>query len=220
MTVARGFPPISRENTALTIVDMQKDFLDDGAPCFIPGGRRVVPAVSELLEAFRREGLPVIHVITVWQKDGVDISPFTTSEELIERGLRKGEPGTEPVVELTPLPGEYVLHKTRYSGFYGTELEMLLRSLGVVYIVVVGVATNYCVRSTVHDASFRDFLAIVPRDCTTSYTEEEHLQTLKDIETGFGWVKGSDEILSLLGIQVSDWADVRRETTAASTSTK
>jgi nicotinamidase-related amidase len=202
MTVVRGFPPISRENTALTIVDMQKDFLDDGAACFIPGGRRVVPAVSRLLEAFRHEELPVIHVITVWQEDGVDISPFTTSEELIKRGLRKGEPGTDPVEELTPIPGEYVLQKTRYSGFYGTELEMLLRSLGVVYLVVVGVCTNYCVRSTVHDASFRDFLAIVPRDCATSYTEEEHLQTLKDIETGFGWVKSSDEILSLLGIEV------------------
>jgi biuret amidohydrolase len=199
MTIARGFPPISRENTALVIIDMQKDFLDDGGPCLIPGGRSVVPAVASLLEAFRAADLPVIHVITVWQRDGVNMSHFTTSDVLMDRGLRVGEPGVDPVDELTPLRDEYVVRKIRYSGFYGTELETLLRALGVVYVVTVGVATNYCVRSTVHDAAFRDFLPVVPPDCTTSYTEEEHLQTLKDIETGFGWVKDSGEILRLLG---------------------
>jgi nicotinamidase-related amidase len=199
MTIKAGFPPISKDNTVLMIVDMQKDFLDDGAPCFIPGGRSVVPANARLLERFRAAGLPVIHVITVWQKDGVDMSRFTTSEELMERGLREGEPGIQPVDELTPRDGEYVVHKKRYSAFYGTELEMLLRSLGAVHVVVTGVATNYCVRSTVHDAAFRDFLPIVPRDCATSYTPEEHEQTLRDIENGFGWVKTSDEVLSLLG---------------------
>ena len=200
MTIKAGFPPISQENTALTIIDMQKDFLDDGAACFIPGGRSVVPAVSHLLEQFRAHGIPVIHVITVWQPDGANMSRFTTSEELMKRGLRRGEPGIDPVDELTPLEAEYIVHKTRYSGFYGTELEMLLRALGIVYVVTVGVATNFCVRSTVHDAAYRDFLPVVPSDCTTSYTEAEHLQTLKDIEAGFGWVKTSGEILALLGI--------------------
>jgi ureidoacrylate peracid hydrolase len=156
--------------------------------------------MSALLAAFRAEKLPVIHVITVWQPDGADMSRFTTSEILRPRGLREGEPGIEPVDELKPLPGEYVVRKIRYSGFYGTELEMLLRSLGIVHVVTVGVATNYCVRSTVHDAAFRDFLPIVVSDCTKSYTDEEHLQSLKDIEAGFGWVKTSAELLELLGI--------------------
>ena len=142
MTIKRGFPPISKDNTVLTIVDMQKDFLDDGAPCFIPGGRSVVPATARLLGAFRDAGLSVVHITTVWQKDGVNMSRFTTSEELMERGLRQGEPGIEPVDELRPLAGEYSVHKTRYSGFYGTELEALLRALGAVHVVVVGVATN------------------------------------------------------------------------------
>jgi ureidoacrylate peracid hydrolase len=208
MTTIRGFPPITRDNTVLVIVDMQKDFLDDGAACFIPGGRSVVPATEKLLSAFRAANLPVIHVITVWKADGVNMSPFTTSEELMKRGLREGEPGTDPVDELTPRPNEYVVRKTRYSGFFQTELESLLRSLGVVYVVTVGVATNYCVRSTVHDAAFRDFHPIVVSDCTTSYTQEEHLQTLKDLATGFGWVKPTDELLSLLGIPVAEAAEL------------
>jgi nicotinamidase-related amidase len=200
MTIAKTFPPISQENSALVIVDMQKDFLDDWGACFVPGSRSVVPAIASVLDAFRAAHLPVIHVITVWQKDGADMSRFTTSEILMERGLRVGEAGTDPIDELTPLPNEYVVRKIRYSAFYGTELETLLRALGTVHVVTVGVATNYCVRSTVHDAAFRDFLPVVLRDCTTSYTEEEHAQTLRDIESGFGWVRDSDELMGVLGI--------------------
>ena len=198
MTIAPRFPEISRENTALAIIDMQKDFLDDGAACFIPGGRSVVPATTELLEAFRAAELPIIHVITVWQRDGADMSRFTTSEILMERGLREGEPGIAPVDELTPRDSEYIVRKKRYSAFYGTSLELLLRSLGTVHLVTAGVATNFCVRSTVHDAAFRDFLPVVARDCATSYTQEEHEASLKDIEAGFGWVKTNEEILELL----------------------
>jgi nicotinamidase-related amidase len=200
MTIPKTFPPVSHDNTALVIVDMQKDFLEDWGACFVPGARSVVRAIASLLESFRAAGLPVIHVHTVWQKDGADMSRFTTSEILMERGLRVGDSGTDPVDELTPRPTEYVVHKIRYSAFYGTELESLLRSLGVVYVVTVGVATNYCVRSTVHDAAFRDFLPVVLRDCTTSYTEEEHSQTLKDIASGFGWVRDSGELLTELRI--------------------
>jgi ureidoacrylate peracid hydrolase len=200
MTITRSFPEMSRNNTALVIVDMQKDFLDESGACFVPGGRSVVPTLSNTLEAFRVAGLPVIHVITEWQKDGADMSRFTTSEILMERGLRVGEAGTDPIDELTPRPDEYVVRKIRYSAFYGTELETLLRSLGIVYVVTTGVATNYCVRSTVHDAAFRDFLPVVLRDCVTSYTEAEHSQTLSDIETGFGWVRDSSELFRELGI--------------------
>jgi nicotinamidase-related amidase len=89
MTIASRFPPIAQENTALVIIDMQKDFLDEGGACFVPGARSVVPAISSLLERFRVAELPVIHVGTVWQKDGADMSRFTTSDVLMVRGLRR-----------------------------------------------------------------------------------------------------------------------------------
>jgi nicotinamidase-related amidase len=201
MPIKAGFPPISRDNTALAIIDMQKDFLDEGGACFVPGGRSVVPATRQLLDAFRAADLPVIHVMVRWQKDGTDMSRFTTNPMLMERGLREGDPGAEPVDDLTPLDNEYVIHKKRYSAFFGTSLETLLRSLGTVHLVVAGVCTNFCVRSTVHDAAFRDFLPVVARDCATSYTPEEHEQTLKDIAKGYGWVKTNSEIVQLLGIK-------------------
>jgi biuret amidohydrolase len=198
MTIMRALPPMTTENTALVIVDMQHDFLDDGAPCQIRQGRQILPALASLLQECRALKLRIIHVHTVWRKDGADIPPFTTSEEFKVRGLREGEPGTSIIPELSPKGNEYVVVKKRYSGFYQTDLELLLRNLGVTFVIVSGVATAFCVRATVQDACYRDFVAVVPRDCTISDTEQEHEQSLKDIQKGFGQVKSASEIVAEL----------------------
>jgi biuret amidohydrolase len=202
MTIMRSLPAMTPENTALVIVDMQHDFLDDGAPCTVKDGRRIIPAIQRLLNECRSLHVPVIHVHTVWQKDGADIPPFTTSEEFKTRGLRLGEPGTAIIPELSPLDNEVNVLKKRYSGFYLTDLELQLRSLGVTYVIVTGVATAFCVRATVQDACYRDFVAVVPRECVTSDTPEEHEQSLKDIQKGFGQVKGIDEVIRLLRVRL------------------
>ena len=124
--------------------------------------------------------------------------PFTTSEEFKKRGLRQGDPGTAIIPDLAPLPTECVVIKKRYSGFYLTDLELQLRTLGVTYVIVAGVATAFCVRATVQDACYRDFVAVVPRDCVTSDTDEEHEQSLKDIQKGFGQVKSLEEVVRTL----------------------
>jgi nicotinamidase-related amidase len=129
----------------------------------------------------------------------LDIPPFTTSEEFKTRGLREGDPGTEIISELKPLPSEYVVIKKRYSGFYLTDLELQLRNLAATFVIVCGVATNFCVRATVQDACYRDFVPVVPRECVTSYTPQEHEQSLQDIEKGFGQVKSLEEIIAALG---------------------
>jgi len=198
MTIMRTLPTMTVENTALIVVDMQHDFLDDGAPCKVQQGRTIVPALAGLLKDCRALKLRIIHVHTVWRKDGADIPPFTTSEEFKVRGLRENEPGTSIIPELKPQANEYVVVKKRYSGFYQTDLELLLRNLGVTFVIVAGVATAFCVRATVQDACYRDFVAVVPRDCTISDTEQEHEQSLKDIEKGFGKVKNASEIIAEL----------------------
>ena len=198
MTIMRTLPAMTPDNTALVIVDMQHDFLDDGAPCTVKDGRRIIPALQQLLRECRSLKVPVIHVHTVWQKDGADMPPFTTSEEFKVRGLRLGAPGTAIIPELAPVQNEPVVIKKRYSGFYLTDLEMQLRCLGVTYVIVGGVATAFCVRATVQDACYRDFVAVVARECVTSDTPEEHEQSLKDIQKGFGQVKSLDEVIRAL----------------------
>jgi len=189
---------MTTENAALIIVDMQHDFLDDGAPCLVQGGRTIVAAVRSLLNECRALHVPIIHVHTVWRKDGSDMPPFTTSEEFKKRGLRQGDAGTAIIPDLAPLPTECVVIKKRYSGFYLTDLELQLRTLGITYVIVAGVATAFCVRATVQDACYRDFVAVVPRDCVISDTDEEHEQSLKDIQKGFGQVKSLEEVVRTL----------------------
>jgi biuret amidohydrolase len=198
MVAPNGFPPITAGNVALVIIDMQGDFLDDGAPCFLPGGRSVLPKLLPLLAECRTAGMPIVHVRTVWQADGVDRSLFTTSDVLQQRGLRIGETGTEIIAELRPLPGEYVIDKTRYSGFFQTNLESLLRALKITYLIFTGVATNFCVRSTVQDACYRDFFSIVMTDCTTTFTTAAHLQSLNDIDLGFGMTASSEQMINVI----------------------
>lgn len=198
MAVILSFPEMNRNNTALIIIDMQHDFLDDDGPVPLPRGRMVIPAIQRVLSECRELKIPVIHVNTVWRKDGADISPLTTSDELRVRGLREGEPGTRQVTELSILENEYVVIKKRYSAFYQTDLELLLRRLGIIYLLMTGIATNYCVRATVHDATYRDFMPVVLSDCVTSYTDEEHAQSLSDIKTGFGQVRTTNEVLLAL----------------------
>ncbi|MCH7885673.1 MAG: cysteine hydrolase, partial [Planctomycetes bacterium] len=76
-----------------------------------------------------------------------------------------GSWGSQIVPALEPHPDEYRVAKRRYSGFFETDLDLRLRELGIRHVVVVGVVTNICVRSTVHDAFYRGYDAIVPREC-------------------------------------------------------
>lgn len=198
MTIIRSYPDIEHDNLALLIIDMQGDFLDEGAPVLIPEGRKIVSTLQHLLKEARVAGIPIIHAMVIWQKDGADAGLFSTSPELQTHGLREGEPGVAIIPELAPIDGEYIVVKKRYSAFFQTNLELLLRSLRIQYLIVTGVATNYCVRSTVHDACFRDMMSIVPRECVASYTDEEHEQSLQDIANGFGQVKSTDEVVQLL----------------------
>jgi nicotinamidase-related amidase len=198
MVLPTAFPPMTPKNSALLIIDMQHDFLDEGAPCYLPGGDSVIPTLQRVLTHFRESGSPVVHIRTLWQPDGVDRSPFTTSAELQVRGLRLGEPGADIVPDLAPIEDEYVVNKTRYSGFFQTSLESLLRSLHSTYLVFGGVATNFCVRATLQDASYRDFFPVLLSDGSTTFSEESHRNTMNEIDMGLGLCVSSDSVLSVL----------------------
>ena len=182
-------------NTCLLIIDMQKDFLDEGAPVEIGPGRDIIPSLARLLAEARKRRTPVIHLITEFRADGIDVPPFNTGTCLNERGLREGTEGVKESEGLRPVPGEYTVIKKRYSGFLYTDLELLLSLLRMKNLIMTGVATNYCVRSTVHDACFRGYRSVVTPECTASYTLAEHEASLKDIDTGFGYVVGMEELI-------------------------
>lgn len=184
---------------ALVIVDMQREFADEKGLSFFPSFRTVLKPIETVLNKIRENGkMPIIHVRTVWRKDGSDIAPHTTSVELRERGAREGSWGVEFMPELAPRSGEHIVEKKRYSSFYMTDLELLLRSNNCKEVVFVGCATNFCVRCSVEDAANRDFEPIVISDCVAGSSEEGHRETLNDIQLGFGRVMTTREFLQTL----------------------
>src|SRR4029077_14441764 len=102
------------------------------------------------------------------------------------------------VPELKPQPNDTVIYKTRFSGFYQTDLDATLKKFGTKYLIVTGVTTSICVESTVRDAMFRDYLCVMLSDCMNEPIGHElartnHEASLLNAETLFGWVSDSDQ---------------------------
>lgn len=181
--------------SALLVVDMQEFFLDPGSPTFACGGPAILPTVKELIDAFRACRRPVIFTKHVHHPGNLDsgIMGWWWKGMCVE-----GSPESEIHRDIAPLAGEKVVSKHRYSAFYGTDLEIVLRCLGIEDLVVSGLMTNLCCESTARDAYFRDFRVFIPADGTASVNEEMHLASLLNLAFGFAYVAGARSIISNL----------------------
>jgi ureidoacrylate peracid hydrolase len=108
----------------------------------------------------------------------------------------EGTPGAEIYEPLKPTQEDIVVKKFRYSGFYGTQLENLLRALGRDTIAITGVATNVCCDSTARDGAMRDFRVIFLSDCNAAFSQEEQDAALKNFEKHFGLVMDSRDFVA------------------------
>ena len=111
----------------------------------------------------------------------------------------EGSWNTEILPELAPEDGDIIVTKRRYSAFYDTDLEARLRALGIRTLVVTGCTTSICIESTIRDAAFRDFICVLPVDCTgqparSGSTYSGHEESLRIIERTFGWLSSSDRV--------------------------
>lgn len=193
---------IRPDDTALLVVDVQKDFCDaDGAM-----GRRgeglqhiqgALPAMRRLVGAARSAGVRVIHVRAAY---GIaDASPVSISCGAHVGATECCVPGTagaEFVAGMEPAPDEAVIVKHRFSAFVGTGLPWLLRASGIRSLVVIGVATQCCVESTVRDACLQDFFVTVASDGVAARDRMRHLHdaSLETMGLYFATVAGSEEI--------------------------
>jgi nicotinamidase-related amidase len=178
---------------ALLIVDMQRYFLDPGRRGFTPGGPPILPNVRRLLDSFRTHGLPVLysrHVHRDLESDGGMMAAWWRDH------IMEGTPDAEIHPDVAPLPGETVLSKCRYSAFHGTDLDGILRDIGVRDLVIAGVMTNLCCESTARDAFMHDYRVIFPLDATGAVNEEFHISTLRNLAYGFAHVVETREILA------------------------
>lgn len=172
---------VDPERAALLIVDMQNDFCDPAGTMGSKGEglgdiRAVIPNIAGLLKAARDAGMLVIHLKAEYGGANMsDVSLFAGAGVNATACCVPGSWGAEIVPELAPRDGEPIIVKHRFSGFIDTGLEKLLRTNGVRGLVVVGVATQCCVESTVRDAAMHDYYVVVPRDCVAARARMRHL---------------------------------------------
>jgi ureidoacrylate peracid hydrolase len=184
---------LQRETTAVLVVDMLNDFLEDGGAMVLESGRALYEPINRLTAAARRHDLPVIWLCDEHPHPEVDAEFRKRVPHCIS-----GTWGAEIVEPLDVDEGDYRVPKRRYSGFFETDLDLRLRELGIDTVIVTGVVTNICVRSTVHDAFFRGYSVLVPRECVAATGPREQESTLYDIETHFGEVRAIDEVIAML----------------------
>src|SRR5437016_9244712 len=162
---------IDPKKTAMIVVDMQNDFVASGAAMETPAARAVVPKLADALKICRAAGIKIIYTAHVHRRDGSDMGLFDDMHPPIANraALVDGTPGVDIYPELAPAPDEHVIKKHRYSGFFGTDLDMILREWGVDTVIISGTTTENCCHATARDAMFRNYQVVFLSDATATY---------------------------------------------------
>ena len=167
---------IDARRSALIVVDMQVDFLAEGAPLEVTAGRAIIPQLVRTIDFCRMRGIAVIYTAHVHRRDGSDMGLFRHTAPIADGALREGEPGAEIHPDIAPRPDELVIKKHRFSAFYATDLELVLRGRGVDTVIIAGVTTENCCHATARDAMFRDFKVAFLSDVTGTFDYDDDRQ--------------------------------------------
>ncbi len=206
------------QNSALITIDVQRDFSLDGAIAEIPGTKEAVSHILRLLKAFRKTGLPIFHIVRLYLTDGSNVDVCRRS--IIERGTRivtPGSDGSQLVQELLPhaqitldhellLSGrvqeiasnEWILYKPRFGAFYNTGLHQYLEQLDVNTLVFSGCNFPNCPRTSIYQATERDYKVVVARD-SLSGLYDKGIDEMRNIGIN---IMMSDDIINSLNQKI------------------
>jgi nicotinamidase-related amidase len=196
------FLPLPKGKTALLVIDLQEDFVAKGAGMWIPQNLRMIPKIKTLIMKCRKVGVPVIYTEHVHHPSGMDkglMWDVPLNKAIKTKGAcRERSPGSKVYHEISPLSEEKVIHKHRYSAFYNTDLEIILRGLKTTHLIICGCMTNYCCGATARDAFFRDFKVIFGSDITVTDNPYVHEAELMTLRRGYALVLTFEEIMKEL----------------------
>jgi ureidoacrylate peracid hydrolase len=211
--------------SVIIVVDMQNDFVSRGgmfdrAGIDISPVQKVINPIKLVIETGRKAGLPVIYLKMGFLSDLSDMgdsdAPNKSRHLLIGVGKTITAPdgsksrilirdmwGTDIVNELKPQEGENIIYKHRFSGFFQTNLDSLLKIMNIKTLIFTGCTTSVCVESTVRDAMFRDYKCIILEDCMaepigSNFSRTNHDASILLMQTLFGWVTQSKEFIGSL----------------------
>lgn len=162
---------------ALLVVDMQKDFCYRSGSLYIQGVESIFEATRKVVKDARRK-MPVIFTQD-WHRE--DDEEF----KIWPKHCIMNKEGAEIIDELEPKPEDYFIRKRRYSAFFGTDLDLLLRELKVEDVYICGVATNICVLHTAGDAAIRGYRVSIIKDCTKALSDYDYEYALKHMKNVF-----------------------------------
>ena len=160
---------------ALIVVDMLNDFCRQGAPLYVPSTGAVIPNIKRELERARLAGDTVIFVCDAHAPDDPEFANWPAHAVA-------GSEGAQVIGELTPGPGEHIVHKTTLLGFYRTSLEEILSREGVRDITLTGCVTNICIMLIAHEAAVRGYRVRVPRNCVAGLDPVMHEFALRQMK--------------------------------------
>jgi len=219
---------IDTAKTAVIVVDMQNDFgtkggMFDRAGIDISVIQKAVGPTAKVLASARRADIKIIYLKMGYPPDlsnlGSEASPNRVRHMLMGVGNTVRAPdgaesrilirdtwNTDIVPELKPQAEDVVMYKHRYSGFYQTDLDAILKQRGVKYLIFTGCTTSICVESTIRDAYFRDYSCVLLRDCTDEpighdLPRSNYEASLLLIQEEFGWVSSSGDFTRALETQ-------------------
>lgn len=187
---------IKKEDCALIIIDMQNDFIKEGAPIECPGGRDIIPNVQKAKTWAKENNIPVFYTQEMHRFQKVDYGLELERNEPLH--CLEGTEGVKIIEELKPEDDDYVIIKRRYSGYYLTDLEVLMRAFNKKALILTGAATNVCVYATALDAMQRDVQAIVLSDGVAGTSVDLHKAFLQNIDYVIGDVVTVDELIKTL----------------------
>lgn len=179
--------------TALLIVDMVKDFTDPEGLVFYPRNREILPKIRAVLDKCREKEVLIVFLQHCNRKGKFDRKAAAMRPNCIEGS------GGEEIDPMLPLEeSDYVIKKRRYSGFFATDLDLVLREHDVKNVIIVGTKTNCCIRATVTDAFYLDYDGYVISDCVATNSETVNQVHLEDIGKYLGHVVDSGELFRML----------------------
>ena len=216
---------IDTAKTAVVVVDMENDFgakggMFDRAGIDISGIQKVVGPIAKVLASARAARVKIIYLKMGYHPDLSDLGAPDSVNRVRHLRMGVGQTvrapdgresrilirdtwNTDIVPQLTPQADDVVVYKTRFSGFYQTDLDDRLRKMGIKHLIVTGCTTSICVESTVRDAMFRDYLCVLLADCMSEpigygLPRSNHEASLLAVEVLLGWVSGSAEFIKAL----------------------
>ena len=199
--------------TALIVIDMQMGFINEASAQCIRGARATVPACAAVINHCREQNIPVFFVTRRYRADGSDVE-HTRFESWRDGGKAMSPDCPEEISAGMPeefglCDRDYRIVKPRYSAFFHTELDLILRRLGVNTIVLAGTTTPNCIRTTCYDGISLEYNVAVLSDCTSSNTEEIQQSNLRDMANVGAQIMTSGEFIS--GALIRDTVSLTRE---------